>query len=722
MLQSRRIPVSALFLLLLTVVGLPHVCRLSAASTDSTSVGISSLDSSLATDPDNYELLLQRGYAHLDAGRYREARADFNEARWSESKAIIARARIGLGDSYRVQPKRKWWAIREYRIAIKVDSTYRPQALYEIAQTAFELGWTHGNNVAIAALTELIGLAPEYKDAITLWWEKSYVQTSGQLRKVCSRLEQIISLGSTEPALYLNAAKIRFRLQEHDSSYVHLTRLKQIDPEYMQSERHLLEAKCLLELEDTLGFEHCYNESIRFAEQEGEFEHLFREAEAIFNPMEVEKWDSLTTPAEKASFFHVFWTRRDPDPTTPHNERLITHYRRLHKALATYSDVRAHSLYNTSEEYNRLMGAYLVFQFDNPYFYEYDPGIWFDNSRSLALENRGLFFIRHGEPDKLYKFGYPWDANKETPSYEVWSYDNNFFPFNRDKGLFRPLPATSQTGDIMAAMESESFKDPLPMLRMANYGVQFKSRDGGLEAEFYQSLPVSLNDSSLDARSATVVIYDNQWRELERREVTPQKIFTGRDSMWVAVNSVPVEPGQLFCAVSMDVPGYRAVVRRPLNSFSFAGSELELSGLILGSPPPEGVNVHNRGGIKILPRPSLVFRHGEIITVYLEIYGLRPGSQRERENYSFSEQVTVTLEEQAEGKSIISRIFGRKKPLTSLTLNFDRYPQTEGSRVPEHFTIDTSDLVPGKYGLVLRVQDKHSDSKAAVALKFNLSE
>ena len=59
---------------------------------------------------------------------------------------------------------------------------------------------------------------------------------------------------------------------------------------------------------------------------------FFKHAESIFNPTEAAKWDSLKTPEEKAAFFHKFWARRDPDPTTPHNERLITHYERLQKA------------------------------------------------------------------------------------------------------------------------------------------------------------------------------------------------------------------------------------------------------------------------------------------------------------------------------------------------------------------------------------------------------
>ncbi len=730
--SAKRMPVLTLVLLMFGAASLPPVRQLTGATTDSLDLRISRLDSNLADSPDNHELLLQRGHAHLQAGRFREARADFNAARGSDSSEIIARARLGLGDSFRVQPKRKWEAIGEYRLAIKADSTYRSQALYEIAQTAFELGWTHGNNVAADALTELVSLDPEYKDALTLWWDKIFTQSDGQLRKVCRRLEQLAGQGSKNQELYLNAARIRFRLQQPDSSYAMLVKLKQVDPEFSRSERSLLEANCLIELEDTLGFERCYEESIVFAEQEGEFEHLFREAEAIFRPTEAEKWDSLKTAAEKASFFRVFWTRRDPDPTTPHNERLLTHYKRLHEAKNKYFDLLPHGLSNTSYEYFRLTAIPNVDASNiSPYFYliaDYDHDMWWDRCRPLALQHRGLFFIRHGEPDMEYRFGLPWDAELEPPSYEAWRYGSQYYCFNRMSGTYGAIDGKGnlipfkEMGDITKAMKTESYKDPLPSLRMANYGVEFKRADGSQEAEFYQSLPVSLDTVALEVRSATVVIYDNQWRELQRRDVTPQKVFTGRDSMWVAVNSVPVKPGPMFCALKMDVPGYRAVVRRPLNPWPFSDDKLELSGLILGSPPPEGVNVHSRGTVKILPRPSLVFRHGEIITVYLEIYGLGAGGNGEREKHAFSEQVTVTLEEPVEDENIIHRIFGRKKPRTSMTLNFERYPQAAGSRVAEYFTVDTSELVPGRYGLTLRVRDKHDAKTAAVAVKFNLRE
>ena len=77
----------------------------------------------------------------------------------------------------------------------------------------------------------------------------------------------------------------------------------------------------------------------------------------------------------------------------------------------------------------------------------------------------------------------PWETS-ETPSYEAWEYDGNYICFNRNSGYYHhPRQGFPQQGDITEAMHSETFKDPLPRLNQANYGVDFKGPGGKLEVE-----------------------------------------------------------------------------------------------------------------------------------------------------------------------------------------------------------------------------------------------
>ena len=73
-------------------------------------------------------------------------------------------------------------------------------------------------------------------------------------------------------------------------------------------------------------------------------------------------------------------------------------------------------------------------------------------------------------------------------------------------------------------------------------------------------------------------------------------------------------------------------------------------------------------------------------------------------------------------ESIIRRIFGSRKPRTSLTLNFERHSESDRGPFPEAFTIDTSDLVPGDYSVVVSITDQASGEVVKRACGFKLVE
>ena len=218
---------------------------------------------------------------------------------------------------------------------------------------------------------------------------------------------------------------------------------------------------------------------------------LFRETEPIFNPSESKKWAALETPADKAAFFHIFWKRRDPDPISDHNERLLNHYERLHEAKKMYFQLNPHSLLDTSYTYYRLRASRPVYHYDNFYYdSDYDPDIWWDRCRQLALQQRGLFFIRHGQPDFLYRFGLPWDIDSKP--YEAWRYGQNFFLFGEVGGGYWAYKSFQEAGNITKAMETESFRDPLPVCPQDFFAADFMSPGGGNELEFYHSVPAAV--------------------------------------------------------------------------------------------------------------------------------------------------------------------------------------------------------------------------------------
>ncbi len=657
------------------------------------------LEQALELDSKHGPSLLARGRLYLEQGNLKNARRDFTMATGDKDPAIRAKAHIGLGDIYRRMPKREWQAIKEYRIAIMVDPTCY-EAYYAIAETGFELGQTDGYRAAAKALAELVCMDPAYRDAFILWWEKILDQSDDELRNVANCLEDFIADHPEKSSLLLYVAQIRFNLNEIENSMVALDKLKTACPEHKPLECSLLEARCLLELGDTLGFENNYAEALKYAEKNDNFARLFQEAETIFHPAEYKKWAALKTPAEKAVFFRTFWKNRDPDPISSHNERLIEHYLRLSEAKKMYMELTPHSLFRTSQNYYR-------FRAPTATSYNYDQDIWWNRNRDLVLQQRGLFFIRHGKPDLVLR------GDIDNP-FDVWCYGPAYFPFDRYNGIYIPASFYG-VGNIEKAMETESFEDPLEVLEQEYYGVDFKGQNGKKEIEFYQTLPVK--DSEVETLEATVAVYDTTWTELASNKSMSTKVKVGNDSLWFAVNKVSIKPGKYIYAVRMDVPGHRVVRRQSFNSLPYSKSRHDLGGIVLGSTPQPDQQVHQRLGVNILPRPSLSFRQGEDIMVYFEVYNLKKDQQGNR---SYSENVTVTLLK--EKVNILKRLFRRKKPIGSLTLTFDKEPAKPSGPVPEYFNIDTSELVPGSYRLILEVNDnnRHIRPSKKVQLAFEL--
>ncbi|HUU28497.1 MAG TPA: hypothetical protein VM123_11855 [archaeon] len=215
-------------------------------------------------------------------------------------------------------------------------------------------------------------------------------------------------------------------------------------------------------------------------------------------------------------------------------------------------------------------------------------------------------------------------------------------------------------------------------------------------------------------------MFDSSWALLVLDKTISKKIITPADTLWIAVHRVVLDPGPYIYALRMNIPGYRAVGGNKLRILPYLRDELELSGVILGSPPVEGQQVHRRMGVDILPRPSLAFRPGETITVYFEIYGLGNDPQGGR---SYSERVSVSLVKGQEAKGgALKKMFSPGKELTkSLLLTFDRQPREAQGPVAEHFTIDTSYLVAGSYRLVIQVEDTSTGQRRQIGCFFELA-
>jgi len=108
---------------------------------------------------------------------------------------------------------------------------------------------------------------------------------------------------------------------------------------------------------------------------------VFNDFKYIVNNQELETYQTLRSPDQFIQFFHALWARRDPMPAFEHNVRLEEHYRRLAVAEQDYTYDGYKLWLDTPEQGGQL-------DFPAPYFI---------NDR---FNDKGLIYIRHGEPDE----------------------------------------------------------------------------------------------------------------------------------------------------------------------------------------------------------------------------------------------------------------------------------------------------------------------------------
>lgn len=700
-----------------------------------TTMAEAALDRALELDPHHCEARLARGRIALHHGDLGEAERHFNYVRYSGSPQVRSRAWVGLGDVQASYPKRHWQAIGDYRIAIMVDPGNN-EARLKAAHAALAIGTPDSYAAASEFMAELICLDPSYHDIYQVWDDTILIKKDDAVRTVCACLESYIKEHQGVDSLLLEVAEQRFMLDEYDECLAVLDRLEKALPEYRPVDRYLLRARCLVELEEIEEFQAAYDSALAVAGRTGDFEKLVSQAAAIFRPEEERKADTLTTAEQWTEFFRIFWLRRDTDPLTPVNERLFEHYRRLKDAEEKYAINNPYSkIWKSRDRYRHSSQLAEMHIYNNsglPNYQEYDPDLFFRRNRDLLLGQRGLLYVRHGQPDEIE---IPYDdyilpMSGPMPEEEIWRYGSTYFVFSPGRmggadgipfGEYFFVPFSIKgSANIEKAMETESFFDPLPELEQDFYLVDFLAPDGENELEAYQSLPLEQYDTE-DAPAVDLVVFDSKWKEMVRDTSAAFRVLDSGKIKWFGMNRVRLEPGQRIFAARMEIPGKRVVQRQIFELYPFSPGSLDLSGVVLGIPVPPSSGSHSRLGVKLLPRPSLTYTTGEIMTVYLEVYGLKadPGGRR-----GYTESVTVSRVSE-EG------IFGKVKRLitpggversSSLTLTFERQPEGAQGTIPETFTVDTSLLLPGEYRMEIEVADGGSDERRQAICAFKLLE
>ena len=110
----------------------------------------------------------------------------------------------------------------------------------------------------------------------------------------------------------------------------------------------------------------------------------------IADSAELGAFDLRTSPGERAEWLNTFWGKRDAAEARDVGERLAEHYRRWFHARRDFRLVSRHRHYDLTERYR---------------------------SGQLEFDDRGIIYLRQGEPDRRARY-----VNPDVEANESWLY------------------------------------------------------------------------------------------------------------------------------------------------------------------------------------------------------------------------------------------------------------------------------------------------------------
>ena len=483
-------------------------------------------------------------------------------------------------------------------------------------------------------------------------------------------------------------------------------------------------------------------EGYRFVEQairvrdKTEARLVFEDFKYVMTDDEYHTFRFLQTPAQYTAFFETMWTQRDPMPAARINWRLVEHYRRLLVAERDYAYYGHRNWFNNPDE-GRVLD--------------------FPNTAALNHEfnDRGLIYIRHGEPDERIV-----TLDEKLPANESWRYRAEGLDFHfivattgdnwrlvpvitdclmlddrRHWGQYysklagRPSMAgpcdippnefDRIEGEIEMAEASRAFvmqglttdrhtwTDAIEPFDFPFDLVAFRGSNGRADLRLYYALPIEQfsDASSLDTLHVEVgiALHDTVWTPVVD-EATVLHFLAAAEDAAPAIRQMrfSVPPDTYHVALHSDlldtplIGGYQFDRRIP----DFSRPTPMMSDIVVAYAvrPKTAGEPASREALEIIPNPFHRFALDQPVHVYFELYHLGLDAE-DRAHY----RVEYVLEPRKTGGLLGA--LRRKEPSLSVTTRFE-----SATPSPLVFSeIDVRDVGAGSYDLLVRVTDVQTD-------------
>jgi tetratricopeptide (TPR) repeat protein len=559
-----------------------------------------------------------------------------------------------------------------------------------------------------------------------------------------------------QEAMYsIDLAKVLYNLDKYVVAIALLDSIEQTYSAYSNSQVNLLRAKIGFNSDEIeSGMQH-YLKAIDTIEDSLDVKAIFNDIRYLITDLQYDEY-KVTSIAGMSAFIKRFWLARDPNLATPQNERIPLHFRRLKYAQKNYRR------YLTSQDENALL-----YKFVHPLngVIPIREGDVLTRSlitaalkTDLDIDDMGLIYIRHGEPDNMANF-----TCMTCPQNISWQYfprqnqPEMIFHFRKHgdaRGWFlESIPyAFSNRGDFGGAYalldptfeqrvdipdrqyryeklneeniglanvglntESADYKYKKSLINFPLKLISFKSSNSETEVGLYFWIGGSV--LRLDTSEPTnqlkyrkfIGIFDDHWHELVRYNKGKQFPILLSQDLWeksgfVDIEKFSVPPGKYYCEIQLEdnVSDHIGVYKGSIIVPNYYTEGLMLSDVIISGAVMRSDEYapYKKGDVAYDPHMFSAFNRNETVGVYVEVYNLLLDTT-DRTDF----EVTWFLRESDSEDELVQSTLAYSGDSRDDKIFFNL----------ELTTIDTGD-----YEMVIQVKDRISESEIRKIIKLSV--
>jgi tetratricopeptide (TPR) repeat protein len=557
----------------------------------------------------------------------------------------------------------------------------------------------------------------------------------------------------------IDFAQVLYNLEMYESSLNQIESIESLSSNYSLVKINLLRSKILFNTDkEDKGLDY-YWQAINAISDSLDANEIYSDISYIMNDSEFEEYQT-TSIADLPDFYARFWLSRDPNLATKVNERIAEHFIRLKYAWKNYRrfvpgyydkfviNNFEHPLYGVMD---MKFGDELL----NPFVSNALPG-------KKDLDDRGLIYLRHGEPDNFAYYNC-----MACPQNVSWKYYASpfrpelIFHFSKHsdvRGWFlESLPYSfSERGDFgghYAQLDPANFQNQdnlggdlwmyeelndenienvkvglktetteyvyentlfeFPLEYLCFKGENFKTKINlfyGIEGSNMQ-IDTSKQRNRLDY-TTFVGFFDKRWNEVVRfvdNIIVPLKITQDEwdSSSIIDTESFSVRPGVYNFELQLQdkVANNLGVYKSPLTIPNYWKNELMLSDIFLSGPVARNNERANFkiGDIQLSPHMFSAYNKRETVGLYFEIYNLFYDSD-DRTKFEVTWWIGVAGDEETDTDAVKSSL--------------EYSGETRDDKI--YFNIELSDTDSGDYELAILVKDIISEKEVIKKVRLTV--